>query len=94
MRLGRGWMLHAEMIRKSAEGYPAGFFSEPTNYLIDLERHYYHKQEAHHFETRIALFFTYLPPAGAYIKPLLVQCSLTAINGVFVFYVYAARRGM
>ena len=22
MRLGRGWMLHAEMIRKPAEGYP------------------------------------------------------------------------
>ena len=62
MRLGRGWMLHAEMIRKPAEGYPNGAFSEPTNYLIDLERHYFHKQEGRHFETRIALFFTYLPP--------------------------------
>ncbi|MCL2010849.1 MAG: DUF87 domain-containing protein, partial [Synergistaceae bacterium] len=62
MRLGRGWMLHAEMVRKSAEGYPAGFFREPTNYLIDLERHYFHKQEGRHFETKIALFFTYLPP--------------------------------
>ncbi|MDR0653533.1 MAG: DUF87 domain-containing protein [Synergistaceae bacterium] len=62
MRLGRGWMLHAEMVRKPAEGYPAGDFSEPTNFLIDMERHYFHRQEGLHFETKIALFFTYLPP--------------------------------
>ncbi|MDR2779714.1 MAG: hypothetical protein LBB28_01150, partial [Synergistaceae bacterium] len=62
MRLGRGWMLHAEMVRKPAEGYPAGRFTEPTNLLIDLERHYFHKREGRHFETKIALFFTYLPP--------------------------------
>lgn len=62
LRLGRGWMLHVEMIRKPAEGYPAGFFNEPTNILIDLERHYFHRKEGRHFETKIALFFTYLPP--------------------------------
>jgi type IV secretion system protein VirB4 len=62
MRLGGGWMLHVEMIRKPAEGYPAGYFEEPTNLLIDMERHFYHRQEGRHFETRIALFFTYLPP--------------------------------
>jgi type IV secretion system protein VirB4 len=62
MRLGSGWMLHAEMIRKPAEGYPDGRFSEPTNLIIDVERHYCHRQEGRHFETRIALFFTYLPP--------------------------------
>jgi type IV secretion system protein VirB4 len=62
MRLGRGWMLHVEMVRKPAEGYPAGFFKEPTHQLIDLERHYFHRSEGKHFETRIALFFTYLPP--------------------------------
>ena len=62
MRFGRGWMLHVEMIRKPAEGYPNGAFSEPTNYLIDLERHYHHKREGRHFETRVALFVTYLPP--------------------------------
>jgi type IV secretion system protein VirB4 len=62
MRLGRGWMLHAEMIRKPAEGYPEGYFMEPTNFLIDMERHYFHRQEGRHFETKIALFFTYLPP--------------------------------
>ncbi|MDR3353842.1 MAG: hypothetical protein LBO21_02240 [Synergistaceae bacterium] len=62
MRLGRGWMLHAEMVRKPAEGYPAGRFTEPTNLLIDLERHYFHQQEGRHYEAKIALFFSYLPP--------------------------------
>lgn len=62
LRFGKGWMLHVEMIRKAAEGYPAGYFAEPTNFLIDLERHYNHKQEGAHFETKIALFLSYLPP--------------------------------
>ncbi|GHV41089.1 hypothetical protein FACS1894187_22560 [Synergistales bacterium] len=62
MRLGRGWMLHVEMMRKAAEDYPSGVFKEPTNQLIEIERHYFHKQEGRHFETKIALFFTYLPP--------------------------------
>lgn len=62
IRLGNGWMLHVEMIRKPAEGYPNGFFKEPTNTLIDYERHFFHKSEGRHFETKIALFFTYLPP--------------------------------
>jgi type IV secretion system protein VirB4 len=62
MRLGNGWMLHVEMVRKPAEGYPAGCFKEPTNILIDVERRYFHNKEGRHFETKIALFFTYLPP--------------------------------
>jgi type IV secretion system protein VirB4 len=63
MRLGNGWMLHVEMMRKPAEGYPDGDFAEPTNLVIDVERHFCHKKEGNHFETKIALFFTYLPPA-------------------------------
>jgi type IV secretion system protein VirB4 len=61
-RFGGGWMLHVEMIRKPTETYPRGFFNEPTNYLIDAERAYQHKQEGSHFESKIGLFFTYLPP--------------------------------
>jgi type IV secretion system protein VirB4 len=61
-RLGKGWMIHFEMIRKPAEGYPEGFFTEPINMIIDLERFAQHQQEGRHFETKIALFFTYLPP--------------------------------
>ncbi len=62
LRFSKGWMLHVEMIRRPAEGYPDGHFSEPVNFIIDLERHYHHRQEGGHFETKIALFFTYLPP--------------------------------
>jgi type IV secretion system protein VirB4 len=62
MRLDSGWTLHVELMRKPAEGYPEGFFTEPTNLLIDIERRYFHQQEGRHFETKIALFFTYLPP--------------------------------
>jgi len=61
-RFGEGWMLHVEMIRKPAEKYPVGFFKEPTNILIDAERAHFHKQEGSHFESKIALFFTYIPP--------------------------------
>ena len=61
-RLGKGWMIHFEMIRKPAEGYPEGFFEEPTNLIIELERFSQHQQEGRHFETKIALFLTYLPP--------------------------------
>ena len=63
LRFGAGWMLHVEMIRKPAETYPAGYFEEPTNFVIDLERKQQHKvKEGGHFESKIALFFTYLPP--------------------------------
>ena len=62
VRLGHGWMLHVEMVRKQAGGYPSGSFSEPTNMLIDIERNYFYKSEGGHFETKIALFATYLPP--------------------------------
>ena len=71
-RLGNGWMVHFEMIRKPADAYPTNHFTEPTNLLIDLEREAQHKLEGAHFETMNFIFFTYLPPAieksGAYRK--------------------------
>lgn len=62
LRFGAGWMLHVEMIRKPAETYPEGYFKEPTNFLIDIERRKQHQQEGGHFETKMGIFFTYLPP--------------------------------
>ena len=62
LRFGKGWMVHVEMLRKAAGGYPEGDFEEPTNLLIDLERYAYHQAEGGHFETRLAIFFTCLPP--------------------------------
>ena len=71
-RLGNGWMVHFEMIRKPADAYPTNHFTEPTNLLIDLEREAQHKLEGAHFETMNFVFFTYLPPAieksGVYKK--------------------------
>lgn len=71
-RLGNGWMVHFEMIRKPADAYPTNHFTEPTNMLIDLEREAQHKMEGAHFETMNFVFFTYLPPAieksGVYRK--------------------------
>jgi type IV secretion system protein VirB4 len=62
-RLGNGWMVHFEAIRKPADAYPTNHFTEPVNILIDLERAAQHRLEGAHFETMHFLFFTYLPPA-------------------------------
>ena len=62
-RLGNGWMVHFEAIRKPADAYPTNHFMEPTNLLIDMERETQHRLEGAHFETMNFVFFTYLPPA-------------------------------
>lgn len=62
-RLGNGWMVHFESLRKPADAYPTNHFVEPTNMLIDLERESQHKAEGAHFETMNFVFFTYFPPA-------------------------------
>jgi type IV secretion system protein VirB4 len=62
-RLGSGWMVHFESVRKPADGYPANHFTEPVNRLIDIERAAQHRAEGAHFETLHFIFFTYLPPA-------------------------------
>ena len=62
-RLGNGWMVHFESLRKPADAYPTNHFTEPVNMLIDLEREDQHKMEGAHFETMNFVFFTYLPPA-------------------------------
>jgi type IV secretion system protein VirB4 len=71
-RLGNGWMVHFESVRKPADAYPTNHFTEPVNRLIDLERSAQHKVEGAHFETMHFMFFTYLPPAidknGVYRK--------------------------
>ena len=71
-RLGNGWMVHFQSIRRPADDYPTNHFTEPTNMLIDLEREMQHKSEGAHFETSHFVFFTYLPPkiekSGLYRK--------------------------
>jgi type IV secretion system protein VirB4 len=61
-RLGNGWMVHFESVRKPADGYPTNHFTEPVNRIIDLERGAQHRAEGAHFETLHFMFFTYAPP--------------------------------
>ncbi len=65
-RLGDGWMLHADAMRKPANLYPAsGAFPDPTSRLIDEERRQQFLTEGAHYETFFALSLTYHPPLTA-----------------------------
>lgn len=57
-RLGTGWMLHVEAIRRRAADYIPGVFREVVDDLIDRER----RANATHYRTDFACFLTYRPP--------------------------------
>lgn len=61
-RLDEGWMIQQIVCRAHSSEYPDGYFDEPTNRLIDMERYMQHTQEGSHYETFAYLFLTYLPP--------------------------------
>jgi type IV secretion system protein VirB4 len=62
-RLGDGWMLNVDLIRRPSARYPTdGAFPDPTTALIDREREIHYSAERHHFETASALTLTYKPP--------------------------------
>jgi type IV secretion system protein VirB4 len=63
-RLGNGWMLHVDAIRRPSVGYPeGGVFPDPTTRLIDEERRAQYTAEAAHYESQYYLTLTYRPPA-------------------------------
>jgi type IV secretory pathway VirB4 component len=63
VRLGNGWMLNCDAIRRPATVYPAdGHHPDRTTWLIDEERRRQYEREGAHFETTYALCLTYLPP--------------------------------
>jgi type IV secretion/conjugal transfer VirB4 family ATPase len=63
-RLGNGWMLHVDAIRRPSVGYPhRGAFPDPTTRLIDDERRAHYTAEAAHYESQYCLALTYRPPA-------------------------------
>jgi type IV secretion system protein VirB4 len=64
-RLDEGWMIHQIVVRALSSNYPIGYFSEPTNCLIDNERFLQFTEEGIHYETFPFLFLTYLPPMHA-----------------------------
>ena len=62
-RLGNGWMLQADAIRKPAGAYPPqGAFPDPTTALIDEERRRQYLAGRSTYESVYALTATYLPP--------------------------------
>jgi type IV secretion system protein TrbE len=63
LRLGSGWMLHADLVRSRAPGYPQiGAFPHVVTRVIDEERRRQFMGEGVHFESEHFLTLTYLPP--------------------------------
>ena len=70
-RLGNGWMLHVDAVRRSVEVYSArnqSHFPDPITAAIDQERREYFEQGGALYESRFVLCVSYLPPAGAVKK--------------------------
>src|SRR5579883_2778375 len=63
LRLGSGWMIHTDLIRSRAPGYPSqGAFPHTVTRIIDDERRQQFMEEGSHFESEHFLALTYLPP--------------------------------
>src|SRR5574338_692778 len=63
LRLGNGWMLEANAVRRPAGGYaPKGAFPDAVTALVDEERREQYAEGQGTFESLFALPVTYLPP--------------------------------
>lgn len=63
VRLGNGWMLQADAVRRPAGTYPpTGAFPDPTTAVIDEERRRQYLAGRSTYESVYALTVTYLPP--------------------------------
>jgi type IV secretion system protein VirB4 len=63
VRLGNGWMLQADAIRRPASAYPApGAFPDAATALIEEERRQQYETGKGTYESVYALTLTYLPP--------------------------------
>lgn len=63
-KLGSEWMLHQDVIRVEAKGYPhpdESHFPDLVTRMIEGERRYYFSQEDKHYENVYAMVLTYLP---------------------------------
>lgn len=66
LRLGSGWMIHTDLIRSHAPGYPdQAPFPQAVTRVIDDERRQQFTDEGTHFESEHYLALTYLPPVQA-----------------------------
>ncbi|HCY03438.1 MAG TPA: conjugal transfer protein TrbE, partial [Erythrobacter sp.] len=62
-RLGSGWALFAEAVRRPAQDYPACDFPDPASALVERERAAQFAEEGAHFESRYFLTLLWMPPA-------------------------------
>jgi type IV secretion system protein TrbE len=62
-RLGSGWAIWVEAVRRSALDYPVCAFPDPASALVDLERAEQFAEEGTHFESGYYLTLLWMPPA-------------------------------
>lgn len=62
-RLGSGWAIFVEAVRRPALDYPACDFPDPASALVERERAAQFAEEGAHFESRYFLTFLWMPPA-------------------------------
>ena len=62
-RLGSGWAIFVEAVRRPAIDYPVCTFPDPASALVDLERAEQFAEEGAHFESAYFLTLLWMPPA-------------------------------
>ena len=62
-RLGSGWSIFVEAVRRPALDYPVCVFPDPASALVERERAAQFAEEGAHFESRYFLTLLWMPPA-------------------------------
>ena len=62
-RLGSGWAIFVEAVRRAAQDYPKSQFPDAASALVDLERAEQFAEEGAHYESAYFLTLLWLPPA-------------------------------
>jgi type IV secretion system protein VirB4 len=62
-RLGSGWAIFVEAVRRPALDYPDSHFPDPVSALVERERAAQFAEEGAHFESRYFLTLLWMPPA-------------------------------
>lgn len=62
-RLGSGWAIFVDAVRRPAHDYPSCDFPDPASALVERERAAQFAEEGAHFESRYYFTLLWLPPA-------------------------------
>jgi type IV secretion system protein VirB4 len=62
-RLGSGWAIFVEAVRRPALDYPVSDFPDPVSALVESERAAQFAENGAHFESRYFLTLLWMPPA-------------------------------